>query len=107
MSGDDRFTGKFVSTESDAVHFTLEEVARALLVFVPESEANEIASELYRVDPEMSGAWFDENLFTALEMLSPEIADRVARLLKESQHETEERRKRFREMLESNSGGSA
>lgn len=99
MKDEEARSGQFVSAEGDTMYFTRDEVARALLFFVTKDEAEQAATELYAVDPKVSGVMFDANLISALEMLSPEVAERIARQMNESPEEAEERRAQFRALL--------
>ena len=88
-----------ISAEGDTQHFSRDEVTRALLLYIPEDEAKEIAAELYSDAHVESGLMFDESLLSALERLSPDIALRVARLVVETPDEAIERRERFEALL--------
>jgi hypothetical protein len=99
MSDSETFQGEFVAAEGDTMFFTQEEVAKALSLFVTEEEAVRIAAEMYATDPATSGIWFDENMYSALDRLSPELADRVMKLLNESPEQAADRRARFEAML--------
>jgi hypothetical protein len=99
MSDAEPLTGHFVSAQGDTAFFTQAEVAQALMFFVSGEEAVRIAAEWYAIDPEISGICFDENMVSALETLSPEVAARVEKLLAEPPDETKQRRARFETML--------
>lgn len=76
--------------------FSEDEVARASETFLPPEEARAFARELYADE---AGFFLPEDALTALSLLSPDVAERVRSLLRETQEQANERIEEFRGRL--------
>lgn len=85
-----------VPDEGHRAWFTEDEVARAGEMFLPAAEARAFARELYADE---TGFFLPEDVTTALSLLSPELAERVRRLLRETPAQADERIEEFRGRL--------
>jgi hypothetical protein len=82
--------------EGHRAYFTEDEVARSSEVFVSPPEARAFARELYA---EEAGFFLPEDSLTALALLSPELAERVRLLLRETHEQARQRVEEFSERL--------
>lgn len=76
--------------------FTEDEIARAGAIFLPPAEARAYASALYA---ESGGFFLPEDAISALSLLSPELAERVRLLMRETHEQARNRVEEFRTRL--------
>ncbi|HEX2081703.1 MAG TPA: hypothetical protein VHG08_28625 [Longimicrobium sp.] len=87
---------KVVPDDGHRAYFTEDEIARAGAVFLPPAEARAYARELYA---DGSGFFLPEDALSALSLISPELAERVRLLMRETHEQARDRVEEFRTRL--------